>query len=58
MSFKNVFNVLSLVSNKLFFSEKEMKTFKCKEGTHSSIVEASLVTYFSNSKSINLKHLL
>lgn len=55
MSFKNVFNVLSWDRNKLFFSEKEMKTSKCKEGTHSSSSGSYPVTYFSNSKDINLK---
>lgn len=38
-----------------FFSEKEMKTSKRKEGTHSSSSESYPVTYFSNSKNINLK---
>lgn len=55
MSFKNVFNVLSWDRNKLFFSEKEMKTSKCKEGTHSSSSGSYPVTYFSDSKDINLK---
>lgn len=38
-----------------FFSEKEMKTSKRKEGTHSSSSESYPITYFSNSKNINLK---
>lgn len=39
------------------FSEKEMKTSKRKEGTHSSSSESYPVTYFSNSKNINLKRI-
>lgn len=38
-----------------FFSEKEMKTSKRKEGTHSSSSESYPVIYFLNSKNINLK---